>query len=153
MNQNQPTLLPATVITPGSHVMHVMGTELHFGATAQSTGDGCTQWLNIAPPQVGIPMHVHDNEDELFLILDGEVRFEIDGREPFVAGRGTSVFGPRGVAHAWATHGDKPSHMLVTALQGGVEAMFQELSKLPSPPNLDFPAIVEICGRHGIRFL
>lgn len=46
-----------------------------------------------------IPWHNHPGEDELFLILDGELRFEIEGENPFTMKTGDLYIVERGVNH------------------------------------------------------
>jgi quercetin dioxygenase-like cupin family protein len=46
-----------------------------------------------------IPWHDHANEDELFYIIDGRLRFEIEGEEPFTMERGDLYIVKRGVNH------------------------------------------------------
>ena len=46
-----------------------------------------------------IPWHNHANEDELFLIIDGRLLFEIEGEEPFTMERGDLYIVKRGVNH------------------------------------------------------
>lgn len=46
-----------------------------------------------------IPWHNHANEDELFLILDGSLRFEIEEEEPFTMETGDLYIVRRGVNH------------------------------------------------------
>ena len=46
-----------------------------------------------------IPWHNHAGEDELFLILDGSLLFEVEGEEPFTMERGDLYVVKRGVNH------------------------------------------------------
>ena len=46
-----------------------------------------------------IPWHSHADEDELFLIIDGSLRFEIEGEEPFTMEKGDLYIVNRGVSH------------------------------------------------------
>ena len=48
------------------------------------------------PPMVDTPLHVHEREDELFYVLDGEHVFQV-GEKEFRLGPGGIAFGPRGV--------------------------------------------------------
>jgi mannose-6-phosphate isomerase-like protein (cupin superfamily) len=43
--------------------------------------------------------HKHELEDEFFLVLEGELEIEVEGREPFVLGPSQGVTIPRGVMH------------------------------------------------------
>ncbi len=46
-----------------------------------------------------IPWHNHAGEDELFLILDGELLFEVEGQQPFSMREGDLYIVRRGVNH------------------------------------------------------
>lgn len=104
-----------------------------------------------APPGTGVPMHVHEHEDELFVVRRGKVRFVLDGKE-VIAGPGDTVFGPRGIPHSWETIGDEIVDAIVTILPGNLEMMFRDLAALPKGPP-DLARIGEICGRHGVKFV
>ena len=45
------------------------------------------------------PLHVHEREDELFYVLEGEHVIQV-GDDEFPVGPGGVVFAPRGVPHA-----------------------------------------------------
>ena len=45
------------------------------------------------------PLHIHRNEDEVFHILEGSMRIQIDGTES-VAQAGETVLAPKGVPHS-----------------------------------------------------
>ena len=49
--------------------------------------------------------HKHEGEDEFFLVLDGELEIEIEGREPAVLGTRQAITIPRGVMHRPIAHG------------------------------------------------
>ena len=46
-----------------------------------------------------VDWHSHEHEDEFFLVLEGELELEVEGREPFVLGVHQGVTIPRGVLH------------------------------------------------------
>ena len=46
-----------------------------------------------------IPWHNHAGEDELFYIIDGSLRFEVEGQEPFTMETGDLFIVRRGVNH------------------------------------------------------
>lgn len=127
----------------------VMGTVTKFLLTARDTGGQFTHYRISAPPGAGVPTHVHEREDETFVIRSGRVKFTVAGQE-IVAASGDVVFGPRGHAHAWATEGDAPSEFDVIATPSGMETMFAELGALPSGSPM--PEVLAICARAGITF-
>jgi mannose-6-phosphate isomerase-like protein (cupin superfamily) len=55
--------------------------------------------------------HVHDDEDDAFYILEGELTF-IFGAEQASAPRGTFVLVPPGVEHGFRNAGEVPVRML-----------------------------------------
>ena len=59
------------------------------------------------------PLHVHENEDETFYIVEGEVTFYA-GETVLRAGPGTHVYAPRGIAHTYAVESGV-ARMIVTA--------------------------------------
>ncbi|RDI54861.1 cupin domain-containing protein [Microvirga subterranea] len=46
------------------------------------------------------PMHVHRNEDEIFHIIEGKMRFQV-GQEQIVVGAGETVVAPKGIPHTF----------------------------------------------------
>jgi quercetin dioxygenase-like cupin family protein len=74
----------------------------------------------ISSPGDSTPVHLHDNEEEHFLILEGTVRF-LYGDKTFDANAGTMVTCKRGIPHAWGNATDAPIHMMVTVSPGGCE--------------------------------
>jgi uncharacterized cupin superfamily protein len=71
-------------------------------------------------------MHVHDNADEHFIILDGTAFIANgDRREEVAAGSSISI--SRGVPHAWCNLSeDTPVRMLVIFSPGGLEELFRK---------------------------
>ncbi|MBN1649715.1 MAG: cupin domain-containing protein [Bacteroidales bacterium] len=46
-----------------------------------------------------IPLHNHQNEDEMFYILDGSLLFEIEGKDPFIMKQGDLFIVKKGIYH------------------------------------------------------
>lgn len=102
-------------------------------------------------PGVGIPMHVHANEDEIFRILEGEMEFTVEGTTSILK-TGDTIFLPRQVPHSFKVVGEQNAKAIITVVPSGIENMFNELSELPAGPP-DMGKVFEICGRFGITFL
>jgi quercetin dioxygenase-like cupin family protein len=113
-----------------------------------ATGGSLSVFRATMPEGSGPPRHVHTREDEVFLVLEGEVRFEVDG-EHLVGGPGTSIFMPRGVAHTFRVESDV-AVMLGIITPGAFEQLFRDLSipaaarRLPPPGTVpfDIPAVM-----------
>lgn len=76
----------------------------------------------------GPPKHFHLEVDELFFCLAGDYIVEV-GERRFDLKPGDSVWGPRGVPHAFAFVGDTPGRLLIGfAPAGHMEQFFRDLS-------------------------
>ena len=67
--------------------------------------------ITMAPGRHGPPPHTHQNEDDAFYVLDGEITFVLGGEETS-APAGTFVLVPPGVLHTFVNHTDAPVRML-----------------------------------------
>jgi mannose-6-phosphate isomerase-like protein (cupin superfamily) len=67
--------------------------------------------VTIEPNRAGPETHEHDDEDDSFYMLDGELLFTVDGEE-IAAGPGTFVLVPPGVPHTFANHTDEPARFV-----------------------------------------
>lgn len=81
------------------------------------------------------PMHVHDNEDETFYVLDGEVTV-FAGEERVELRAGDYAFVPRGTSHAYLV-GSERARMLVTFSPAGFEEFFLEIGVAGEAPPVD----------------
>ncbi|MCA6111611.1 cupin domain-containing protein [Bradyrhizobium cenepequi] len=100
--------------------------ERYLIRTSSEDTDGAYSMLEIvADPRNGVPMHVHDNEEEHFIILEGRA-FIANGDSRVEVGVGSSITIGRGVPHAWCNLSeDVPLRMLVLFSPGGLEELFR----------------------------
>jgi mannose-6-phosphate isomerase-like protein (cupin superfamily) len=126
-------------------------------ATAADTGGTLTvheQWVTAAGNP---PLHVHDRQDELFLVVEGEIEVTLGDRS-IVVPSGSVAFGPRGVPHTYAVR-DGVAHLYVVSTPSGLEDFFREVGDpaaalaLPEPSAADVPTVVATAARHGITIL
>ena len=107
---------------------------------------------SVSPPNSGPPRHVHDDADETFVVLTGDVHFWCDG-EVFTRGPGETAFIPKGTPHTFRVSGGGASRHLVILTPGGFEGFFSEMAggqfRIPE----DMEAIVESGARHHLRFV
>jgi quercetin dioxygenase-like cupin family protein len=68
------------------------------------TGGTLAVFEDIVQPDIGPPRHIHPEQDETFLVEDGQFAFEIDGTR-VEAGPGDVAFVPRGTVHAFRNIG------------------------------------------------
>lgn len=131
--------------------LNVLGDRMQLKLTGADTDGLFTVIEESNDPGMMIPPHVHDNEDEVFRVLEGSMAYTIAG-ETQVLGPGDTAFGPKGIPHSWKNVGDGPARVILSAFPAGVEEMFKELDKLPPGPP-DFAKVAEVCNRYGVHFL
>ena len=94
-------------------------------AGAAETGHAFAQLETDDPRGDGPPRHLHQNEDETFYILEGEVTALV-GEERIDLSAGDYLFAPRGIAHSYVVRSEH-ARMLVTISPSGVEELFVSL--------------------------
>jgi len=133
------------------------GERLRFGeveivvkASADTTGGAFTIFEENEP--VDTPLHVHEHEDEMFYVLEGEHVFQV-GDEEFRVGPGACVFAPRGVPHAQRRVVPRRGRILVLTSPAGLEGFFRELADADAAGGLDSEAYATVSRNYGITWL
>ena len=134
------------------------GERLVFGeltilvrATNESSG-GAFALFEEVPPLADTPLHVHEREDELFYVLEGEHVFTV-GEDEFRVGPGGLAFAPRGIPHAQRRVVPGVGRLLVLTTPGGLEGFFRELAAAQTAGTLGPDAYASASARFGITWL
>ncbi|WP_175539646.1 cupin domain-containing protein [Nocardioides exalbidus] len=72
----------------------------------------------------GPPLHVHDAEDEVVVVVEGELDYQV-GAERGVLAEGGVLWFPRSVPHAVANLGAAPCRFVTVVTPGGIEEFFR----------------------------
>lgn len=144
--------LPAgfTVDAGGGERLSFSGAEFVVRASADTTGGAFSIVEEIAP--LDTPRHVHQREDELFFVLEGEHVFEV-GDEAFRVGPGGLAFGPRGVPHAQRRIVPRTGRVLTMCSPAGFEGFFRELAAAEREGSIGPAVYARVSGRYGITWL
>ena len=126
-------------------------------ANAEQTGGAFALIDNVGPPGDS-PFHVHQNEDEAFYVLEGEITVYV-GDEKIKADPGTWVYGPREVPHGFRIGGTSPARFLLLYTPAGFEQYFVEVGEpvreltLPpaEPPNME--RLMSVAPKYDIDIL
>jgi mannose-6-phosphate isomerase-like protein (cupin superfamily) len=103
----------------------------------------------IAEPKNGVPMHIHDNEKEYFIVVEGILRTVVGGMTLDVPA-GNAVTATKGVPHAWCNLSNSPVRMLVIFTPGRLEELFRAVAAKENWNREDLEALA---NTFGIRFV
>jgi len=152
--QEDVSSLPPVIVPAGEGtILNAFGDTVQVKLRGEDTGGLLSVGIGIAPPGGGPPVHRHRNEDELFYILEGRIRFLANGEWTEVTPGGI-VFLPRNSVHTFQNVGDTPSKMLVITTSSGFATFFEKCASVfavAGPP--DMSRIMGICEEHGIEIL
>ncbi|REE69639.1 quercetin dioxygenase-like cupin family protein [Paenibacillus taihuensis] len=107
----------------------------------------------------GPPLHIHEAEDETFLVVEGELEIQI-GDEIIHAKAGDYVFAPRGIPHAPKTISET-SQIVVTNYPAGFDRFVKEMSvpyhkgmeKPEGPPSAELiKKLFEVSEKYKITY-
>jgi quercetin dioxygenase-like cupin family protein len=143
------------------------GEHFHFLnhlATVKVAGEGrralsAVEFLG--PRGFGPPLHRHQVEDELFVILDGEIRFEAGDTET-IATTGATTFLPHGLPHTFQVVSETARFVTVTGSVSGAPRFDLMVSRLgdptahlilPEPGYIDASRVADVCREFGIEIL
>jgi mannose-6-phosphate isomerase-like protein (cupin superfamily) len=96
----------------------------------------------------GPPVHIHHNEDEYFLILEGHYIYQVDNNLVELKA-GDLLFAPKGVPHAFRCLSEE-GRTLVFTKPAGFERYFSEVAQLPAENFKE--GILELNKEFGIEF-
>jgi quercetin dioxygenase-like cupin family protein len=114
----------------GTTIEGPAGGPLTFKVRGEQTGGALLVFENVIAPGDGPPEHLHENEDEAWYVLEGELDFKLDG-DLSSAPAGSFVFVPRGVPHCFRNFGSEPARILLMFTPAGMERFFDRFAELP----------------------
>jgi quercetin dioxygenase-like cupin family protein len=144
---------PQIILTGQGRKMNVLGHEITLKLSSQETGGEYYVFQVTTPPGHSIPPHVHQNEDEVIEVVEGEFEFQL-GDQVKQGGVGAIVHFPRYVPHGFRNIGSKSGRTLWTVMPGSnFEQFFEEISALPANEPPDMGQVVAIFGKYGMEVL
>jgi quercetin dioxygenase-like cupin family protein len=154
---------PAQIIHfgPGEGpVFSAVGDVYRILATGEQTGAAYALCEARVLPGGGPPPHVHRREDESFFILEGEIRFTLDGRS-ILARAGSFLQSPRNLPHAFKNESSAPARMLILTVPSGFEKFLAEFAQrvpsFDSPPlpvtEGEIQKLLAVAPKYGIEIL
>jgi len=164
------SLVHPFVVRPGEGLDTPLGQLATVHKLPESLADGRLAIVEHALPpwQLAAPLHRHSREDELSIVLAGQLGARL-GDEVVIAGPATYVLKPRGQWHTFWNAGATELRFIEVLIPGEVESYFTRLSALlgghraPTAGDLqflaseygiefDFDSVAPLCEQFGLRF-
>ena len=137
-----------------------MNTHVTIRVSAGDGLDGISVLEHRATHGDSPPLHVHHDEDEIFHVLEGEVRYRVGDTER-QAGPGDTLLAPKGTPHTYRI--ESPEARMLTITRGQFESFIRafgrpadhaglpEQSGPPTPEQAE--ALAQACRKFGIELV
>ncbi|MBX2952829.1 MAG: cupin domain-containing protein [Leadbetterella sp.] len=96
----------------------------------------------------GPVLHVHYDQDEIFIVVEGRYRFRVGEKEE-VLEAGDTLFLPRKIPHTWIQLTDYGKLIFMVQPAGRMEEFFLRMNELKGPPSEE--EFQKITMAHGMK--
>ena len=141
------------VVQPGAGDTGVLlpGVGVAFKIEGEDTGGALSVVEH--PFDVGalVPPHVHHLEDEISIVIEGEIGFRSNDQEA-VLSKGGYIVKPRGEVHAMWNAGDVPARMIEIITPAGFENFFRQLAEMNARGAPEPADVAALASRYELPF-
>ncbi len=146
-----PKVIRATDAGTDAERLEAFGDSCYFHLDSRETAGKFCGAMRETPSCSGPPLHMHEREDELFLIESGCYEFQL-GSARIHASAGDAVWAPRCVPHTFRIISDTPGHMLAFATPGGFDEFFRASAQLFEKQESTPEQLALLGTQYGIHF-
>jgi quercetin dioxygenase-like cupin family protein len=127
------------------------GVGVHFKIDGADTGGALSVVEH--PFEVGalVRPHVHTREDEISIVLEGEIGFRSEDNE-VVLKQGGYIIKPRNQVHAMWNAGSTPARMIEIISPAGFEGFFRGFADLNDAGPIDLAAVQALAADFGLPY-
>jgi mannose-6-phosphate isomerase-like protein (cupin superfamily) len=115
--------------SPATEHLWFLDTLVTVHVSERQGSDGVSVLEHRAPHADSAPLHLHRTEDEIFHILEGEIRFRMEDGERRLTG-GDIVLVPRGVPHTYRVESLGGARWLTITARGDFERFVRSLGRV-----------------------
>jgi mannose-6-phosphate isomerase-like protein (cupin superfamily) len=120
--------------------------------TSRETGGAYCVCEMTTMPGDGVPLHIHNQDDEFYYILEGAYEIRA-GDKRFTAEAGSMVVIPRNVPHRFHNAGDVAARALMIFHPGGFDELIGEVREAAVAGAVDEQRRHAILKKWGVTFL
>ena len=143
---------PVVVLPNSGEQLNIAGSQTFHKVKSSATNSTFSVMEFVTPPGKGVALHVHEREDELVYLLEGEIEVTL-GNQKMKAVPGVMALLPRGIPHGFTNIGNKPSRLLDTILPGQFDNYFVELAALYGAGDPSEEQIDALSRKYRIKYL
>ena len=133
--------------------LNVLGHVVNVMLDSTDTQGDSSVFEAISPPELAVPPHVHEHEDEYGYVVEGLYEIFLDGRT-FEAKSGAVLHCPRRTSHGFRNIGESTGKMIWISTPGAaVERFFDELGALPADAPPDIQKVIGIFTKYDMQVL
>jgi quercetin dioxygenase-like cupin family protein len=146
--------------TAGLQSLWFLNTQVTIHLSAQGGSDGISVLEHRASQGDSPPLHIHHDEDEVFHVLEGEVRYRVGDHE-HRARAGETLLAPKGIPHTYRVESTEARMLTITrgAFESFIRAIgrpaehngLPDLSGPPTPEQAE--ALARTCQQFGIELV
>jgi quercetin dioxygenase-like cupin family protein len=113
---------------PNPELLWFGNTLVSIAVPSQTGADRLCVVEHRAPHGDSPPLHVHRNEDEVFRVLAGRVRFKVGDEDRRLAA-GDTLLAPKGVPHSYRVESAEGAHWLTITRGADFEGLLRAASR------------------------
>ena len=121
-----------------SNQLWFLATSVSIRVSCDDGHDGVSILEHLVPHGDSPPLHIHRNEDEIFHILEGNFRFEINGQSQ-TASPGAILLAPKGTPHSYRAESPEGGRFLTVTVHGDFERFVRAMGQPALHPGLPQP--------------
>ena len=117
--------------------------------TVSGAGMGMFE-LTVGPGARVPPAHSHTDNEEIVYVLEGRLRYSVDGEQRDLA-PGDRMYTPKGSVHAFSNPHDRPARALIMLTPDIGAQYFRDIGEVVGAPGGPNPAkMMEVMTRYGL---
>ena len=142
--------LKTTGVSEGQEeILVVSGNTINVKLDGEQTGDAYSVFEISAPPNVGAGLHIDNDWDEFWHVMEGTFTFMLNGKQ-IELGAGGFAHGPKGIPHSFKNTGETTGKLVMFTNPSGLEDFFRDIDDASPDGNPDKETFVKIMKEHHI---
>ncbi len=133
-----------------ARTVHVLGDRIAIRLAAADSPSQMTLVTVDVPPGGFIPLCSHRTEEELYLVLAGELHVRL-GAEERALRPGDAVHVPPGTPHAYRNAGPDTARFAAVGVGGPLDRFFVEMAEQVHEMPRDRDALARVMARYGVH--